>query len=63
MGQAVCQVFGLPEALLKPTRLSDVHLKAPRPRRSCLASSKVERFLDIQVPTFAESLVNMRDHE
>jgi dTDP-4-dehydrorhamnose reductase len=63
MGRAVCQVFGLPEALLKPTRLSDVRLKAPRPRRSCLANGKVERFLDIEVPTFAESLVHMRDHE
>jgi dTDP-4-dehydrorhamnose reductase len=63
MGQAVCQGFGLPEGLLKPTRLSDVHLKAPRPRRSCLSTSKLERFLDIRVPTFAESLVHMRDHE
>ena len=63
MGQAVCKVFGLPEALLTPTRLSDVHLKAPRPRRSCLATAKLERFLDIKVPAFAGSLVHMRDHE
>jgi dTDP-4-dehydrorhamnose reductase len=63
IGQAVCQTFGLPEALLKPIRLSDLQLKAPRPRRTCLAISKVERFLDIRVPTLAESLVHMRDHE
>jgi dTDP-4-dehydrorhamnose reductase len=63
IGQAVCQTFGLPEALLKPIRLSDLQLKAPRPRRTCLATSKVERFLDIRVPTLAESLVHMRDHE
>jgi dTDP-4-dehydrorhamnose reductase len=63
IGQAVCQTFGLPEALLKSIRLSDLQLKAPRPRRTCLAISKVERFLDIRVPTLAESLVHMRDHE
>jgi dTDP-4-dehydrorhamnose reductase len=63
IGQAVCQTFRLPEALLKPTRLSEMHLKAPRPRRSCLATAKVERFLDMRVPAFADSLVHMRDHE
>jgi dTDP-4-dehydrorhamnose reductase len=63
MGQAACRVFGLSEALLKPTRLSEVHLKAPRPHRSCLATAKLERFLDIKVPTFAKSLVHMREHE
>jgi dTDP-4-dehydrorhamnose reductase len=63
MGQAVCEVFGLPETLLKPSRLADLQLKALRPVRSCLATTKVERFLDIKVPTFAESLVHMRDHE
>jgi dTDP-4-dehydrorhamnose reductase len=63
IGQAVCQTFRLPEALLKPTRLSEMHLKAQRPRRTCLATSKIERFLDIRVPTFANSLVHMRDHE
>lgn len=63
IGRAVCRVFGLPEALLRPTRLSDVDLKAPRPLRSCLATAKVERFLDMRVPTFAESLAHMKEHE
>jgi dTDP-4-dehydrorhamnose reductase len=63
IGRAVCQTFRLPEALLKPTRLSEMHLKAPRPHRTCLANAKVERFLDMRVPTFADSLVHMRDHE
>jgi dTDP-4-dehydrorhamnose reductase len=63
IGEAICQTFRLPEALLKPTRLSEMHLKAPRPHRTCLATAKVERFLDIRVPTFAKSLVHMRDHE
>jgi dTDP-4-dehydrorhamnose reductase len=63
IGQAVCQTFRLPEALLKPTRLSDMHLKAPRPPRTCLATAKIERFLDMRVPSFADSLVHMRDHE
>jgi dTDP-4-dehydrorhamnose reductase len=63
VGQAVCHVFGLPEALLKPIRLTDLQLRAPRPRRTCLATAKVERFFDMRVPTLAESLVRMRDHE
>jgi dTDP-4-dehydrorhamnose reductase len=63
IGQAVCQTFRLSEALLKPTRLSEIHLKAPRPHRTCLATAKVERFLDMRVPAFAKSLVHMRDHE
>jgi dTDP-4-dehydrorhamnose reductase len=63
IGQAVCRAFELPEGFLKPIHLSDLKLKAPRPTRTCLATSKVERFLDIRVPTFAKSLVHMRDHE
>jgi dTDP-4-dehydrorhamnose reductase len=63
MGQAVCESFRLPETLLKPTRLADLHLKAPRPRRSCLATAKVQRALKIRVPTFAASLVQMKDDE
>ena len=63
MGQAVCKAFQLPETLLKPIQLSDLHLKAPRPRRSCLATARIERVLKIRVPTFADSLAHMRDHE
>jgi dTDP-4-dehydrorhamnose reductase len=63
IGQAVCRAFRLPETLLKPTRLSDLNLKAPRPRRTCLATHKAERFLDMRVPAFADSLANMRDQE
>jgi dTDP-4-dehydrorhamnose reductase len=63
IGQAVCHAFKLSEVLLKPIHLSDLKLKAPRPTRTCLATSKVERFLDIRVSTFAKSLVHMRDHE
>ncbi|MGI0149009.1 MAG: dTDP-4-dehydrorhamnose reductase [Thermoplasmata archaeon] len=63
MGRAVCEVFGLAEGFLKPIRLVDLPLKAPRPRRACLAVGKAERFLDIQLPTFRDALVHMRDHE
>ncbi len=63
MGQAVSETFRLPETLLKPIRLTDLPLKAPRPRRSCLATTKIERVLKIRVPTFADSLAHMRDHE
>ncbi len=63
MGRAVCQTFDLPETLLKPIRLADGHLKAQRPRRACLATKKVERFLDIQLHAFGDSLAHMRDHE
>ncbi len=63
MGQAVCETFRLPEALLKPIRLADLPLKAPRPRRSCLATARIERALKIRVPTVADSLAHMRDHE
>ncbi len=63
MGQAVCESFRLPETLLKPIRLADLPLKAPRPRRSCLATAKVQRALKIRVPTFADSLAQMKDDE
>ena len=63
MGQAVCETFRLPETLLKPIHLADLPLKAPRPRRSCLATARIERVLKIRVPTFADSLAHMRDHE
>jgi len=63
MGRAVCKTFGFSEDLLKPTRLEDLHLKAPPPRRSCLATAKVERALKIKVPKFVDSLERMRDHE
>jgi len=63
MGKSVCEVFGLPDTLLKPIRLSDLTLKAQRPRRSCLAVGKTVRFLDMRLPAFRDSLVHMRDHE
>jgi len=63
IGQAVCETFRLPETLLKPIRLADLPLKAPRPLRSCLATARIERVLKIRVPTFADSLAHMRDHE
>ncbi|TMA01560.1 MAG: sugar nucleotide-binding protein, partial [Methanobacteriota archaeon] len=63
MGRAVCETFRLPETLLKPIRLADLPLKAPRPLRSCLATARIERVLKIRVPTFADSLAHMRDHE
>jgi len=63
MGQAVCESFRLPETLLKPIRLADLPLKAPRPRRSCLATAKIQRALKIRVPTFADSLAQMKDDE
>src|SRR5439155_212403 len=61
--QAACETFRLPETLLKPIRLADLPLKAPRPLRSCLATARIERVLKIRVPTFADSLADMRDHE
>lgn len=63
IGQAVCKVFGFPDTFLKPIRLSDLQLRAARPRRTCLATTKVERFLDIRVPALADSLMHMREHE
>ena len=63
MGQAVCDVFGLPKELLVPSRLAGANLPAKRPRVACLSTAKVERFLHIERPTFREALEHMRDSE
>lgn len=63
MGRMVCEVFRLPEDLLKPARLEEAKLKARRPLRSCLAVGKVEQYLDLRPTTFREALEDMRDHE
>lgn len=63
MGMAVCETFDLPQGLLRPTKLEDANLLAPRPHKSCLATDKVERILDIHMSTFRECLTRMRDTE
>jgi len=63
LGEAVCDVFDLPKSLLRPAKLSDAKLVAPRPRMSCLVSRELERFPDIPVPTFREALEDMRETE
>lgn len=63
MGRQVCDVFDLPRDLLRPTKLADANLLAPRPPRSCLAVSKVERILEIPMSTFSDGLRRMREGE
>lgn len=63
MGRAVCEVFGLSESLLRPVKLEELNLRAPRPHHSCLTVSKVERTLNTRMGTFRDGLVHMRDHE
>ena len=63
LGESVCDAFGLPRSLLRPAKLADASLVAPRPRMSCLASRALERFPDIPVPTFRDALNDMRRTE
>ncbi len=63
IGEAVCRAFGLPASLLIPSTLEDAHLVAPRPRLSCLTSRRLERFPNIPVPPFHETLDELRRTE
>jgi dTDP-4-dehydrorhamnose reductase len=63
VGEAVCDVFGQPRSLLRPSKLADAKLAAPRPRKSCLGTRRMERFPDIPVPTFRQALEDMRGSE
>ena len=63
MGEAICEVFRLSKDLLKPSRLADAKLAAPRPRDACLSTGRLERLLHITPSTFREALEHMRDSE
>ncbi len=63
IGEAVCRAFNLSPSLLKPATLADAGLVAPRPRTSCLVSRRLERFPNIPVPTFHDTLEDMRRTE
>ena len=63
IGEAVCEVFGQSRSLLTRSTIAAANLAAPRPRKSCLATRRLERFPDIPVPTFPQALEDMRRSE
>ncbi len=63
IGNEVCGVFGLPRDLLRPVRLEEARLVAPRPRKSCLAVAKIEGTLKVRMRSFRECLEQMRETE
>lgn len=46
-GQAICQVFGLPEALLRPMKTADLKLPTPRPLKCGLVSERIQPFVPV----------------
>ena len=63
IGEAVCRAFDLPRSRLKRSTLADAGLVAPRPHTSCLTSKRLERFPHIPVPSFPDTLEEMRRTE
>ncbi len=61
IGKRVCSVFKLSEELIKPAKIAEAKLLAPRPSRSCLAIGKVERTLDIRMSAFGDCLAKMKE--
>ncbi len=59
-GRILCEVFGFPVERIKATAMADANLKAPRPRSSCLKVMKVEKELNITIPSVRKALEDMR---
>lgn len=59
-GRMVARVFGLDPDLVRPARVAEAGLGAPRPARLCLDGSKVERELAIRLPGVVEGIERMK---
>lgn len=55
-GVCLARVFGLDDSLIKPSKVQQAGLLAPRPRRLCLDGTKVETELRTRLPTIAAGL-------
>lgn len=60
MGEAVCEVFGLGAACIKPTKLSELNLVPPRPARLVLGSDLAYKE-GLESKPFREELLEIRD--
>ena len=56
MGQAMCRIFNLPEALLRGIPSAEGKQIAPRPLDTSLNSSRIQQLLGITLPTFEEGI-------
>jgi dTDP-4-dehydrorhamnose reductase len=56
----LADTFGLPQALVVPSSSTDVSLKAPRPLRPCLDSSRFARLTGERLQTVNEALIELR---
>lgn len=59
-GQRVARVFGLEESLIDPGRVEQANLAAPRPKRLCLNSGRIEQALGIRLPSADAGLLRFR---
>ena len=55
-GQRLAHTFGLDASLIDPVPVSQAGLRAPRARSLCLAGTKIESILGIQLPKVNEGL-------
>jgi len=62
-GLKIAEVFDLDDSLISRVRSRDLNLPAERPISSCLDVGKVERELDIRIPSLEDSLEEMRKEE
>lgn len=60
MGQAVAEVFRIPDPKIRPIAAGELKLLARRPQAPCLVTSKVEETLKRTMPTFRDCLEDMR---
>ncbi len=63
LGLMVCEVFGMPTDLLRPSSLADIGLRARRPLHSCLLPQRLEKVLNRPIRPLRDALCHMRDTE
>lgn len=55
------EVFSLDKNLIKESKVSEVNLKAKRPKNSSLNTGKIKKTLNIEMPAVEESLFQMKE--
>ncbi|HEX4046485.1 MAG TPA: SDR family oxidoreductase [Elusimicrobiota bacterium] len=58
--RALCRAFGWDESLVRPSRMADKRLPAPRPRDSSLDSSRLSAALGLAPATLAEGFAALK---
>jgi dTDP-4-dehydrorhamnose reductase len=59
-GCRLATLFGLEQELVRPARVDDAGLLAPRQKYLCLDSHRIERALSIRLPTIEEGLARFK---